>query len=178
MEATAIRLKKTHTDMPQHMIEAERYVQQLGQYQTEITTLETELKDRITQIKADYEPRIEALTVKRNRTMEGLYTFAQRHKRPLTEGGKTVVTLAGKFGWRMTPPRVECPKGEGIVIKTLKRLKMLKYLRITVELDKAKLLKDQPLVVGLAYKQHEEFFVAPTPTVEKVKFKTITKQID
>jgi phage host-nuclease inhibitor protein Gam len=95
----------------------------------------------------------------------------------LTEVTRSQKTEAGTFGWRWTTPYVDIAKGvsDEKIIATLKREGLTDYIRITEELDREAMLRDQPKVAGVAYSQRDEFFAKPKLAKEDGRAEELVK---
>ncbi|MEI6649827.1 MAG: host-nuclease inhibitor Gam family protein [Candidatus Moraniibacteriota bacterium] len=170
------RVKKTYTAVPETIESANILLGKLGTTQDVINEIERGLKEKVAELKAEALKNLRPLMTLRDRQVNALFTFANPRKDELTADAKTVKLGMGKFGWRMTPPRVDTGLTDEELVLLLKRNDLVEYVRTKEEVDRQKLLVDQPLIVGVAYVQNDEFFVAPNQVAKKPK--TFTKAID
>jgi phage host-nuclease inhibitor protein Gam len=170
------RVKKTYTAVPETIESANVLLGKLGATQDAINEIERELKEKVAELKAEALKSLRPLTTLRDRQVNALFTFANPRKVELTADAKTIQLGMGKFGWRMTPRRVDTGLSDEELIALFKRSDLVEYVRTKEEVDRQKLLVDQPLIVGIAYVQNDEFFVVPNQAAKKPK--TFTKAID
>ncbi|NTV55451.1 MAG: hypothetical protein HGA16_03045 [Candidatus Moranbacteria bacterium] len=170
------RVKKTYTAVPETIESANLLLGKLGATQDAINEIERELKERIAELKVEALKNLRPLTTLRDRQVNALFTFANPRKAELTVDAKTIQLGMGKFGWRMTPRRVDTGLSDEELIAFFKRSNLVEYVRTKEEVDRQKLLADQPPILGVAYVQNDEFFVVPNQAAKKPK--TFTKAID
>ncbi len=170
------RVKKTYTAVPETIESANLLLGKLGSTQDAINEIERELKEKVAELKAEALKKLRPLTTLRDRQVNALFTFANPRKAELTAYAKTVKLGMGKFGWRMTPQRVDTGLTDEELVAFFKRSNLVEYVRTKEEVDRQKLLADQPSILGVAYVQNDEFFVVPNQAAKKPK--TFTKAID
>lgn len=170
------RIKKSHIAVPGNIDSANLLLGKLGDTQDAINEIERALKEKIAELKAEALKNLRPLATLRDRQVNALFTFANPRKAELTAEAKTVKLGLGKFGWRMTTLRVETGMTDEELVAHFKKSELVEYVRIKEEVDRQKLLVDQPYILGVSYVQNDEFFVVPKQTCKKPK--TFTKAID
>ena len=158
--------KRAVVAVPKSLDEAARFLAEIGQEQRATDKIQSGLNAKVDELKAkamaDDEPHQEKIS----QLVEGLFAFAEAHRDELTNSGKrkTVEVPTGTFGWRMTPPSVTL-RGVESILKSLKSLKLKRFIRTKEEIDKEAMLKEPETaktVKGVSISQHEEFVAKPT----------------
>lgn len=170
------RIKKSKTNVPRTLAQANVLLGELGNTQDEINVIEKDLKDKIAALRAEAEKKLQLLTVQRDAQINAMFTFADPRKAALTKEARSITLSSGVFGWRMTTPRVESEQSDEEIISLLKRTKKSEYIRIIEEVDRQALLAKRPVIAGITYAQDDEFFVVPNQKCKKKK--TFTHAID
>jgi phage host-nuclease inhibitor protein Gam len=170
------RIKKTNTVVPTSMVEAEILLEELSKTQNAINAIEVKLCKEINLLKKEAAKNMKHLVVERDVAINALFVFASPRKEELTRNQRTIFLSSGKFGWRVTPPRVELEHSSEDAIALLKKTKNWEFIRFKEEIDREALLETKPSIEGIVYKQNDEFFVVPNQKINKPK--TITKIID
>lgn len=177
MTQKVTRLKKTDTDTPNSLRKAEALLQKIGKTQDSINETTGELNRKIAELKAEAEAKLVSLTTLQDRQVNALFAYADPRKEELLEDKRSVKLSTGVFGWRMTTPRVETKLSDEQVIELLKKSDNEHLVRVREEVDRQGLLAERPLLLGVEYTQHDEFYVTPKPVKAKKK-KTLTRAID
>ena len=170
------RIKKSQTNVPRTIAQANVLLGKLGNTQDEINVIEKDLRDKIAALNAEAEKKLQPLTVQRDVQINAMFTFADPRKVVLTKEARTITLSSGVFGWRMTTPRVETDRSDEETIALLKRTKNAEFVRIIEEVDRQALLAKRPVIAGITYVQDDEFFVVPNQKCKKKK--TFTHAID
>jgi phage host-nuclease inhibitor protein Gam len=173
---TATRIKKSNTNIPQNLEQADRAVGQIGTHQAVIDQLEARAAEEIAAIRERLRKESEASRKARNTLMTSVFAFASANKALLTRDSKTIVLTNGSISWRWTPPAVSVEDDEAM-IATLRRRGLGEFVRVKEELDRASLLasrEELPRIAGLSFTQREEFVVKPSGSSEVAKTRTIT----
>ncbi|EKE11137.1 MAG: hypothetical protein ACD_15C00137G0034 [uncultured bacterium] len=170
------RIKKSKTDVPRSLSEANILLGKLGNTQDAINDIEKELERKIAELKEEAKIKLQPLTTVRDVQVNALFTFANPRKAELTQKLRTVRLSSGTFGWRMTPPRVDTKKSDEEVIKFLKSSGYKEFVRIVEEIDRKKLLAKRPSIPDITFVQDDEFFIVPNQKIRKKK--TLTHAID
>ncbi len=152
--------------VPKNLEEAAKFLSQIGEEQRATEVIQSDLNAKVAELKSKAMSNAEPHQKKISQLVEGLYAFAESRRDELTDGGKrkTVELLTGIFGWRMTPPAVALRNVKSI-LKSLKLMKLTRFIRTKEEIDKEALLKEQEVaktIKGVSISQHEEFYVKPT----------------
>ncbi|MDP3143260.1 MAG: host-nuclease inhibitor Gam family protein [Candidatus Omnitrophota bacterium] len=159
-------VKKTVVAVPKSLDEAAQFLAEIGQEQRATNKIQSGLNAKVDELKAKAMVDDEPHQKKISQLVEGLFAFAEAHRDELTDGGKrkTVELLTGSFAWRMTPPAVSFRDVKSI-LKSLKTLKLERFIRTKEEIDKEAMLKEPEVaktVKGVSISQHEEFVAKPT----------------
>lgn len=170
------RLKKIDTVVPQDLTEANIALGTIGNLQSQMNEVESDLTAEIKKLTAAADKKLAVLSQEQTNTVSGLFTFADKYKRAFTVESKTVDCADGVFGWRMTPPSVRLGITEAEAIAYLKANRKKRFVRIKESLDREKLLSKRPIVAGITYGQHEEFFAKPKNITSRKK--TFTRAVD
>lgn len=178
MNAMTYRVKKSDTRSPRDLSDANTVVAGIGAVLRETRTIETALAERVALLRATADAKLALLGARETALVQSLFVFAEARKTDLTRDAKTVVLGAGEFGWRMTPMKVVLTKDEQKLIRMLRRRKLARFVRVKAEIDKEALRKELPVIDGITYDQHDEFFVKPKPLVPNEKIKVVTRRID
>lgn len=160
------RVKRPVIPVPKSLDEAAEFLRQIGEEQRTTDAIQSDLNAEVDELKAKAMSDAEPHQKKISQLVEGLFAFAETNRDELTDSGKrkTVELPTGIFGWRMTPPAVSLHNVEAI-LKSLKSLKLDRFIRAKEEVDKEAMLKEQEVaktVKGVSISQHEEFIVKPT----------------
>ena len=157
--------KRTVVAVPKSLTEAAQFLAQIGKEQRATDEIQANFNARVDELKAkamaDDKPHQEMVS----QLVEGLFVFAEANRDELTDRGKrkTVVVPTGTFGWRMTPPSVKLRDVKSI-LKSLKALKLRRFIRTKEEVDKKAMLKEPEMaktVIGVSISQDEEFVAKP-----------------
>jgi phage host-nuclease inhibitor protein Gam len=156
--------KKKAPMMPEDNTEAAQYIKEIAELErvANSTIARYEQKMRTAQQHA-----VAILTPLNDRMTElfkGLVAFATAHRKELLPDGRKTVDLGtGSMGWRTTPPAVQIKDVED-VIKRIKKLGLVDFIRTQETIDKPAMLKNPEKaksVQGVSITQNEEFFVKP-----------------
>lgn len=164
MSKKPTRIKTSAIEAPTSQEEAEALLAEIGKLQGQVTGIETEMNNRLREIKDEYEkqaqPINEAITAK----FQALHAWAEANKGELLKGkAKTAKLSTGELSWRTTPPGVRITK-QPVVLETLKRLGLSDLIRTKDEVNKEGILADPSRVEGIAgisITQREEFVAKP-----------------
>ena len=158
--------KKVVVAVPKSLGEATQFLAQIGGEQRATDKIQSDLNTRVEEMKAKAMSDAEPHQKNVSQLVEGLFAYAEAHRDELTDGGKrkTVEVPTGIFGWRMTPPAVSLRDVESI-LKSLKSLRLKRFIRTKEEVDKEAMLKEPDVaskVKGVSIGQREEFVAKPT----------------
>jgi len=176
MKKTVTRIKKSDTVVPRSIAGADLLLRSIGTTQDEINSIEKELKEKIDALKAEAAKKLQPLNLERDTKINALFAFADPRKAELTRDLRSVTLSSGVFGWRLTTPRVETAQSDEETVSLLKSTGNDEFVRVIEEVDRQALLAKRPIVPGITYEQHDEFFVVPAQKAKKPK--TFTHAID
>ena len=159
------KMKHAVVPIPASLEGTAEFVGRIGKEQRKINWIQTELNDKVEKLKVEAMAKTTPHEGNISQLIEGLFVFAESHRKELTEDGKkrTIDLPTGVFGWRLTPPAVSL-KNVKAVLKELVKLGLKRFIRVKQEVDKDAMLKEPKLamsVKGVSIGQHEEFVVKP-----------------
>ncbi|EHK5236349.1 host-nuclease inhibitor Gam family protein [Salmonella enterica] len=124
-------------------------IKKIGDIQRELTRIETDTNDQIAVIMNQNTPKIEALRAELDVLQKGVQTWCEANRSSITKGdSKTANLITGEVAWRKKPDSVSL-KGVEIVIETLKKLKLDRFIRRKEEVNKDAILADREAVKGV-----------------------------
>lgn len=124
-------------------------IKKIGYIQRELTRIETDANDQIAIIMNQNTPKIEALRAELDVLQKGVQTWCEANRSTITKGdSKTANLITGEVAWRKKPDSVNL-KGVEIVIETLKKLKLDRFIRRKEEVNKDAILADKEAVKGI-----------------------------
>ncbi|EAC0789265.1 host-nuclease inhibitor protein Gam [Salmonella enterica] len=124
-------------------------IKKIGDIQRELTRIETDANDQIAVIMNQNTPKIEALRAELDVLQKGVQTWCEANRSSITKGdSKTANLITGEVAWRKKPDSVNL-KGVEIVIETLKKLKLDRFIRRKEEVNKDAILADKKAVENI-----------------------------
>lgn len=124
-------------------------IKKIGDIQRELTRIETDANDQIAVIMNQNTPKIEALRAELDVLQKGVQTWCEDNRSSITKGdSKTANLITGEVAWRKKPDSVNL-KGVEIIIETLKKLKLDRFIRRKEEVNKDAILADKEAVKGI-----------------------------
>ncbi|EBV8361892.1 host-nuclease inhibitor protein Gam [Salmonella enterica] len=124
-------------------------IKKIGDIQRELTRIETDANDQIAVIMNQNTPKIEALRAELDVLQKGVQTWCEANRSSITKGdSKTANLITGEVAWRKKPDSVSL-KGVEIVIETLKKLKLDRFIRRKEEVNKDAILANREAVKGV-----------------------------
>lgn len=150
--ATTKRIKAAaQASVPQSKEEVARDIKALGDVQRELARATAAMNDQIGAITAQYTGTIEALIARVKTLQKGVQTWCAANREALTNNGKTKTAnlVTGEIQWRQRPPSCSVRDVES-VLKTLRRLKLRRFIRIKAEVNKEAILNEPDAVRGVA----------------------------
>ena len=145
--------------------QADEAIAEIGRRQRERDRITAAMNDELAVIKKRYEELAAPHGARIDELAEGVQTWAEAHRLELTDQGKvkTAALPSGELRWRTTPPSVSI-KAADKVIEALRTLKLTRFLREKVEVDKEAILAEPDAVEhikGITVSQKEEFVIVP-----------------
>lgn len=164
------KLKTAAVPAAQTREEAEAAVHRLGELRRQLTRAETELNDRVAELKLAAETAAKPLQEEVARLSAQVQGFCEANRTELTNGGrtKTVLFATGEVKWRARPPSVSV-RGVEAVIACLKASFGGRFVRTKEEIDKEAMLADRETaakVPGVKIGSEGEDFVIEPLNVE------------
>ena len=158
--------KREVVAVPKSLDEAAQFLAQIGKEQRAADKIQSGFNAAVDKLKTQAMVDVEPHQKKVSQLLEGLFAFAETHRDELTDGGKhkTVEVPTGTFGWRMTPPAVSLRDVKSI-LRSLKSLKLTRFVRTKEEVDKEAMLKEPDIaktVKGVTISQREDFVAKPS----------------
>ncbi|EAA9290222.1 host-nuclease inhibitor protein Gam [Salmonella enterica] len=124
-------------------------IKKIGDIQRELTRIETDANDQIAVIMNQNTPKIEALRAELDVLQKGVQTWCEANRSTITKGdSKTANLITGEVAWRKKPDSVNL-KGVEIIIETLKKLKLDRFIRRKEEVNKDAILADKKAVENI-----------------------------
>jgi len=162
--AKATKLKTSAVDAPVSQAEAEKLLDEIGNLQDQIGSIEAAMNAELRTTKDAFEKEAQPLNEEISAKFHALHIYAEANRSVLLKGkSKTVKLSTGEISWRTTPPSVRIAKKE-VVIETLKRLEMYDLIRSKDDINKDAILADPERVEGIkgiSINQREEFVAKP-----------------
>ncbi len=126
-------------------------IKRIGDLQREASRLETEMNDAIAEITEKFSTLIAPLKTDIKTLSEGVQKWCEVNRDELTNGGKvkTVNFGTGDVSWRQRPPSVSI-RGVDMVMETLERLGLQRFIRTKQEINKEAILLEPKAVAGVA----------------------------
>ena len=149
--ATKNRIKaKAQADVPQSKGEVAADIKQIGDLQRQLARTTAEMNDGIAHITQTYQGPLETLGAQIKGLQEGVQAFCEANRDELCGNkGKTANLITGEVQWRQRPPSVRISKSE-VVLETLARLGLSRFIRKVEEVNKAAILDEPEAVKGVA----------------------------
>lgn len=125
-------------------------IKKIGDIQRELTRIETDANDQIAVIMNQNTPKIEALRAELDVLQKGVQTWCEANRADITKDGKTKTAnlITGEVAWRTKPDSVSI-KGMELVLETLKKLKLDRFIRRKEEVNKDAILADKKAVENI-----------------------------
>ncbi|EEI9451735.1 host-nuclease inhibitor protein Gam [Salmonella enterica subsp. enterica serovar Javiana] len=125
-------------------------IKKIGDIQRELTRIETDANDQIAVIMNQNTPKIEALRAELDVLQKGVQTWCEANRTDITKDGKTKTAnlITGEVAWRTKPDSVSI-KGVELVLETLKKLKLDRFIRRKEEVNKDAVLADKKAVENI-----------------------------
>lgn len=127
--------------VPSDKIACAAQIKRIGDIQRNVDRLAADMNDEIAAITAKYQPDIEAARQQLTILTAGVQAWCEANRDELTEGRKvkTANLITGEIAWRVAPPSVKLTNVEA-VLKTLRRLDLVEFIRTKEEVDKDAIL--------------------------------------
>ena len=152
------RIKKSLTEIPATLTAVASYVRSIAQKQMTINKLKSETAAKVKKINDETKTKVDELSLERDSFFNAIFAFAKPKQSELTEKARTVKLVTGEFGWRWTTPKVDTEKTltDAVLIARLQaNPETEKYVRVIYEIDREAMLRDKPVVVGVAYRSRK-----------------------
>ena len=144
--------------------DCQRDIKRIGDLQRDLARETAAMNDKIAQATEAAAPRLEALKERIEALQKGVQTWCEANREELCGKGKTANLITGEVSWRQRPPSVTV-RGVAAVIAALKRMKLTRFIRLKVEVNKDALLTEIPVaktVPGITINTGaEDFIIAP-----------------
>ncbi|RPE81824.1 host-nuclease inhibitor Gam family protein [Vulcaniibacterium tengchongense] len=166
-EAAVVTLRDQH--------EVDAALAEIGAAQRARQSIETEMNAKLAEIKEHYEALAAPHAAVIAQLGEGVRIWCEARRAELTKDGRTKTAKfgAGEVSWRMRPPSVNV-RSEGIVIETLKKLGLERFIRTKESVNKEAILAEPSAVEGIkglsVVTGKEDFVIKPFATeIEEVR---------
>lgn len=125
-------------------------IKKIGDIQRELTRIEANANDQIAVIMNQNTPMIEALRAELDVLQKGVQSWCEANRADITRDGKTKTAnlTTGEVSWRTKPDSVSI-KGVEMVIETLRKLKLTRFIRRKEEINKDAILADKKAVENI-----------------------------
>lgn len=158
------RSKSTITPC-QSKAEVMENITKIGLKQREISRLEAEMNDKITQLTEQYKDDILKLQVDVETLTHQAQIWCEQNRNSLLEDkGKTANLLTGEVSWRFRPAKVTLSK-ESEIIEQLEQQGLTHFVRVKKNVNKEAILADPMAVkniVGIHIVSNiEDFIITP-----------------
>jgi phage host-nuclease inhibitor protein Gam len=163
--ATKTRLKSTAAQAtPQSRESVQNDIKELGDLQRQHARELADVNDKVAQLTQNAAPSLGKLQKSITTLQAGVQTWCEANREELCGKGKTANLITGEVSWRQRPPSVTV-RGVEAVIAALKRMKLTRFIRLKVEVNKDALLTEIPVaktVPGITINTGaEDFIIAP-----------------
>jgi len=161
------KMKAPALNVPQSDREADLLLMLYGEQSRVVAELQTRMDAALARAKADFEGRAKPSQEVLKGLFEQLQAWGAANRSRLTADGKvkTVELPAGKIGWRSRPPSIRLTAKIDEVIKTLRTLKLARFIRVKYEVNKEALLEEPKRAATIAgikvVTDAEDFYVEP-----------------
>lgn len=164
----AKKLKKTAAAhrVPQSRDEVAADIKRIGDLQRQQQEMVRVMNDALANITHEAQPRIDELGAQIDALQAGVQTWCEANRDELTHGGKTKTAdfITGTVSWRQRPPSVNV-RGVDVILDTLRRLHLDRFIRVKEEVNKEAVLADPEAVRGVAgltiRTGAEDFIISP-----------------
>lgn len=148
--AKVTRIKAPAQDAPQTRDDVAALIRQIGDLQRDSAREQAAMNDGIAEVTQRHQPRLAQLTEQIEDLQAGVQTWCEAHRDELTGGKvKSANLVTGEVQWRQRPPSVRI-RAQEVVIETLRRLGLDRFLRVKEEINKEAVLADPKAVEGIA----------------------------
>lgn len=157
----------------------EKAIELLGRIRelsAEILSLKLEHERKQKALDDQYASALDALAERKAEVESKLEQWSEEHQ-DVFGPNKSVETMHGRFGWRISPPAIRLvkPATWAKVLEALERSRDLsRFVRVKAEVDKEALLAARAELgaetlrrIGLTVEQRETFYVEPIMDVEE-----------
>ncbi|HVJ53478.1 MAG TPA: host-nuclease inhibitor Gam family protein [Aliidongia sp.] len=169
------RIKRPAVPVPQSRDEFEALAVRLAETKRKIERIADEAADAIAQTKLKAKQAAAESMKEAEALWSAVAAFAEAHRAELLpKDRKSVAIAAGVIGWRLSNPAIEISADEQDLIQRLDRDGLGRFLRETVEIDKAALLAEPTVaetIDGIAIRQVESLFFQPLDLDKELTFK-------
>jgi len=178
--ATTRRVKAPAASIYNSKDEADKAIARIADLQRQHATITGVAEKRISKITEDARVRVSPINAEINQIVTQLSLYAEYHRSDLTNGNKTktVKFAHGTFQWRFTPLAITI-KGADDVLKRLKTLGLVQFIRTKETIDKDAMARDRALaetVEGVTSGRQEEFVITPSDTHLEIPTKLKTRR--
>ncbi len=162
--------------VPQSRDDCAAAIATLGDLQREHKRQEAAMNDQINTITQAFQPLLGEQRQRMKALQKGIQAWCEANRTSLCGDGarpaKTANLVTGNVAWRQRPPSVTI-KGVDVVLETLQRLGLTRFIRVKNEPNKEAMLAEPEAVRGIAgisiVTGQEDFIVTPLEvTAEEV----------
>lgn len=162
--------KAVNVPVPQSQKEAGSQLGRIGDLRREIAGRKAAADAQVARIGEAVSDALAPVQEELGQLEKGLQIYCEANRQTLTNEGKRKHHDfgTGKVHWRLRPPSVTI-RGLPEVIERIKSLKLMKFLRVKVEVDREAMLKDRKTasaIDGVTIKTDGEDFVIEPAEIE------------
>jgi len=149
--AKANRLKlQAEAYVPQTLDDCAADIRTIGDLNRQLLRGQHDMNDEIAAVTERYQPLLETLKEQIKPLQAGVQVWCEANRHDLTRGGKTKTAnfVTGEVQWRQRPPSVSV-RGVDLVLETLARLGLGRFIRTKAEINKDAILAEPEAVQGV-----------------------------
>lgn len=162
--------------MPKNVHEAAERERRIGELLGEIATEEEALRVAVSKLEAASEKKTAPLRSELARHARELHDFLSKNRASLTRSGEMKTVLlerAGDVRWYETPNRVIFTKSVDAIIRSIRKMQMVKrFIRKKEEIDKKAMLQDPDTakkIPGVQILSSEKFAIRPNGLASRLE---------
>jgi phage host-nuclease inhibitor protein Gam len=173
------KIKKIAVPVPQTRHDFDALAVELGENMRAIEAIKLRTADEMARVKLSGAVAIEALEARKKSLWGAVAAYAEAHRDELLSSGRKSVTIpAGIIGWRISNPAIDLTGDETEIILRLEAMGCQRFLRETIEIDKAALLAEPEAartIDGIAIRQEEALYFKPLDVEREITLKVAAR---
>lgn len=137
--------------VPQTLDDCAADIRRIGDLNRQLIRYQTEINDKLADVTGTYQPLLDSIKDQIKPLQAGVQVWCEANRLDLTKGGKvkTANFTTGEVQWRQRPPSVSV-RGAEMVLETLARLGLGRFIRNKAEVNKDAILAEPEAVLGVA----------------------------